>query len=75
MLEDNNTFMIEQDLEGWVINKCDGWRDHYEANYSEKFEEYYRLWRGQWSAEDIAFHPLCQLLGIRQSFIVIGIIE
>ena len=52
MLEDNNTFMIEQDLEGWVINKCDGWRDHYEANYSQMFDEYYRLWRGQWSAQD-----------------------
>jgi hypothetical protein len=52
MLEDNNTFMIEQDLEGWVINKCDGWRDHYEANYSQTFDEYYRLWRGQWSAQD-----------------------
>jgi len=22
------------------------------ANYSQKFEEYYRLWRGQWSAQD-----------------------
>ena len=52
MLEDNNTFMIEQDLEGWVIDKCDGWRDHYEANYSQMFDEYYRLWRGQWSAQD-----------------------
>ena len=52
MLEDNNTFMIEQDLEGWVIDKCDGWRDHYEANYSQTFDEYYRLWRGQWSAQD-----------------------
>lgn len=52
MLEDKESFSIEQDLEGWVINKCDNWRDHYEANYSDKFEEYYRLWRGQWSSQD-----------------------
>jgi len=39
-------------LEGWVINKCDQWRDHYESNYKEKFDEYYRLWRGIWAAED-----------------------
>jgi hypothetical protein len=39
-------------LEAWVIDKCDSWRDHYEANYQEKFDEYYRLWRGIWSAED-----------------------
>ena len=52
MIEDKENFAQEQHLEDWVIQKCDGWRDHYEANYSEKFEEYYRLWRGQWSAED-----------------------
>jgi len=39
-------------LEAWVIDKCDSWRDHYESNYQEKFDEYYRLWRGIWSAED-----------------------
>ena len=52
MLEDNENFATEQHLEDWVIQKCDGWRDHFEANYSQKFEEYYRLWRGQWSAQD-----------------------
>ncbi len=54
MLEDNEGFATEQHLEDWVIQKCDGWRDHFEANYSQKFEEYYRLWRGQWSAQDQA---------------------
>ena len=52
MLEDNEGFATEQHLEDWVIQKCDGWRDHFEANYSQRFEEYYRLWRGQWSAQD-----------------------
>ena len=52
MLENKDNFSTEQDLEGWVMTKCDAWRDHYEANYSQKFEEYYRLWRGIWSEED-----------------------
>ena len=51
-LEGADNFTLEQDLEGWVVEKCDSWRDHYEANYSERFDEYYRLWRGQWSAQD-----------------------
>jgi len=52
LLEDKEEFTLEQDLEGWVIDKCQSWRDHYESNYSQKFDEYYRLWRGQWAAED-----------------------
>ena len=48
--EDN--FAQIQSLEGWVVSKCQTWRDHYEANYQEKFDEYYRLWRGVWSQED-----------------------
>ena len=39
-------------LEGWVMDKADSWRDHFDSNYKEKFEEYNRLWRGIWSAED-----------------------
>ena len=45
-------FHLER-LEDWVDNKCTGWRDNFEANYSQKFDEYYRLWRGQWSTEDM----------------------
>ena len=51
-LEGNDNFATEQHLENWVIEKCDSWRDHFEANYSQRFEEYYRLWRGQWSPQD-----------------------
>jgi len=40
------------DLAGWVIEKADRWRDHYIGNHQEKFDEYYRLWRGQWDAAD-----------------------
>ncbi len=52
LLEDKEEFTLEQNLEDWVIDKCQSWRDHYESNYSQKFDEYYRLWRGQWAAED-----------------------
>ncbi len=44
--------VMEESLEDWVQFKCDEWRDHFEANYSEKFDEYYRLWRGIWASED-----------------------
>ena len=51
-MEYENHAIDPTSLESWVINKCDQWRDHYEANYKERFDEYYRLWRGQWAAED-----------------------
>jgi hypothetical protein len=49
---EDKPMIIEESLEDWVMNNCDKWRDHYEANYSEKFDEYYRLWRGIWANED-----------------------
>jgi len=45
-------FTKEGSLENWVMQKCNTWRDHYEANYQKKFDEYYRLWRGVWAEED-----------------------
>ena len=53
MLESNeDKFGIEETLESWVMDKCREWRDHYESNYENKFDEYYRLWRGIFSSED-----------------------
>ncbi len=53
MLESNeDQFGTEETLESWVMAKCRDWRDHYETNYEEKFDEYYRLWRGIYSSED-----------------------
>ena len=43
---------IQQNLEDWVMDKCEQWRDHYDTNYRERHEEYYRLWRGIWAGED-----------------------
>ena len=44
--------MAENTLESWVMHKCESWRDYYESNYEEDFDEYYRLWRGQWDPSD-----------------------
>tara|TARA_R110001606_G_scaffold152860_1_gene293778 strand:+ start:75 stop:2120 length:2046 start_codon:yes stop_codon:yes gene_type:complete len=51
MYEHADDYNVET-LEGWVSSKCRDWRENFEANYQDKFDEYYRLWRGQWSAED-----------------------
>lgn len=42
----------EGELAAWVLGKCQDWRDSYESNYSEKHEEYMRLYRNVWSSED-----------------------
>lgn len=39
-------------LEDWITEKRDNWRDHFESNYADDFEEYYRLWRSKWASED-----------------------
>lgn len=44
--------LVQESLGEWVQYKVDEWKDHYEANYSDKFDEYYRLWRGIWAEED-----------------------
>jgi len=49
---EEDSFMLEQRLENWVMDKVSGWRDHYESNYKEDFDEYYRLWRGIWKGSD-----------------------
>ena len=47
-MADYEDFMIGQNLESWVMDKCEEWRQSYESNYQEKHEEYFRLWRGIW---------------------------
>lgn len=36
----------------WVVSKVTQWEDHRNTNYLTKWDEYYRIWRGIWSAED-----------------------
>ncbi len=49
---DNDPLIVEKDLYGWVDDITEKWRDHYSSNYEEFHDEYYRLWRGIWSAKD-----------------------
>ena len=53
-MKNNDDIIKNQTLEGWVIGKCENWRDHYETNYSEIHDEYYRIWRGIWDKSDSA---------------------
>jgi len=39
-------------LESWVMTHVDKWDDYYTNNHQEKFEEYYRIWRGIWAQTD-----------------------
>jgi len=39
-------------LSAWVINRVEQWEDHRDSNYADKWDEYHRIWRGIWSAED-----------------------
>jgi len=39
-------------IEGWVMTRVKAWEDHRNTTYSERWNEYYRLWRGFWNAKD-----------------------
>jgi hypothetical protein len=43
---------IEHGLCEWLETLTLEWRDHYEGNYEDKHDEYYRLWRGIWAEND-----------------------
>jgi len=41
-----------QALASWLTYRLESWRTHRNINYIPMWDEYYRLWRGIWSAED-----------------------
>ena len=43
---------IEAGLTEWVETLTQEWRDHYDTNFADKHDEYYRLWRGIWAEGD-----------------------
>ena len=49
--DDNNIENFET-IESWVVGKIQSWRDYYDSVYKNDFEEYYRIWRGEWAVED-----------------------
>jgi hypothetical protein len=30
--------LLEETAEDWIMEKCDGWRDHFESNYEQRFD-------------------------------------
>ncbi len=41
-----------QALLSWLQPRLEEWRNHRDNNHLNKWDEYYRLWRGIWSGED-----------------------
>ena len=39
-------------LGAWVTGRVTQWEDHRNTNYLQKWDEYYRLWRGIWDGSD-----------------------
>lgn len=52
MQEDITYFEPRSALVGWIRDRVDQWEAHRNQNYEAKWDEYYRLWRGIWAAED-----------------------
>ena len=42
----------DKELTEWVVDHLERWRDYRDANYMSSWEEYERIFRGQWAAED-----------------------
>jgi len=42
----------EKELVDWVTGHLNRWRDHRDTNYLANWEEFERIFRGQWAAED-----------------------
>lgn len=42
----------QSSLATWVSDRVDQWEQHRNQNYENKWDEYYRLWRGIWASED-----------------------
>jgi len=41
------------ELTSWVAEKVDKWEDQRDKGYGDRWAEYWRMWRGRWSAEDM----------------------
>jgi len=44
--------LIDETLDTWVMGKCAVWKQHYESNYADHHDEFYRIWRGIWDKSD-----------------------
>jgi hypothetical protein len=42
----------DKEIVAFVVNHCDRWRDYRNTNYLELWDEYERIFRGEWAVED-----------------------
>ena len=42
----------DKELAAWVMEHCNSWRDYRDTNFLPLWQEYERIFRGQWAAED-----------------------
>lgn len=42
----------DKELTEFVVGHCDRWRDYRDSNFLDDWEEYERIFRGQWAQED-----------------------
>ena len=42
----------DKELVSWVMDHCERWREFRDSNYIDAWEEYERIFRGQWQASD-----------------------
>ena len=42
----------DKELTQFVVDHCDRWRDYRDTNFLDSWEEYERIFRGQWAAND-----------------------
>jgi hypothetical protein len=42
----------DKELTDFVVGHCDRWRDYRDTNFLDQWEEYERIFRGQWAAND-----------------------
>lgn len=43
---------MQNKLVEWIVDTTEEWRNHRDSNYLEDWQEFERLWRGEWAAED-----------------------
>ena len=48
----DNDKLNDETLDSWVMAKCASWKQHYESNYADHHDEFYRIWRGIWDKSD-----------------------
>ena len=43
---------INSSLVSWIVTRVKDWEDYRQTNFDNKWDEYYRLWRGFWEKKD-----------------------